>query len=262
MNKIDSIRSSGYTQFPDFVEGEEKVSLLAKQTLESQGNGDMVLTKVRSWVYMFIDFVGGGRQLGAAVESTSHLAHVSHAVSQVASATVPVGLLITGPIVIGTGVIWTIPDAVSARKAAVEELKNAPNKEMLREAKHAVQIANLGIANNVLYTSMGVSQTATGAVLMLTPQTAHLFHYAPLLSGSAAATALTASNVGLGAIYVLRGGVMLVRSTKNYLLVKEFRDDFNKVLDTDEIDDAIAFVQEHEVKGAAYFSLKTRIRFF
>jgi hypothetical protein len=253
-------------------QADEKTSLLRKKTLEEKpaSNADFTLTPVRTAVYCGIDIVGGARQVSSTVENSSKIAvevasklgQASH-VSQIASVGTPIGLLITGPLCMATAAAWTIPDAAAALKTAKNELKKckqdveltAEGIKILEDAKQAVKLAELGVANHSLYFTMGASQTASGVVGMLGQQTAHLLHYAPVLTGSVAGTAAMATSVALGAVYVARGSVMLVRGYKGHGMAKQFHEELensSKPLVNDPVESAIQFMKDAEKLGDGY----------
>lgn len=238
--------------------------------LIQKGNADFNLTPGRTFVYCSIDGIGGLRQTSTAAQSISLLSHASSNASNITGAAIPFGLLITGLLSMGTAAFWTLPDSSQALTEAQKELEAAEkaletatdkeeSKKVVMEAKHAVEISRLGLANHSLYFSMGASQTASGIVSMLSPETAHVLHYSPILTGHAANIAGLATGVALGAIYVARGGVMLTRAVKSYCLVRDFHDEFKKGFEnsgskgqTDGIHAATGFMEKAKVKGQPY----------
>jgi len=226
------------------------VVLPALPQLEKE-NSDYKLTAGRTVVYCTIDAVGGLRQTSTAAQGASSLAsHFQHVpslglqhpgqhlvallptlsrASTVANAAIPIGLLITGPLCAATGAAWTIPDSYAGLKTANEQLRTAKkNSGEEEEGKRVVEIARLGLANQSLYAGMGVAQTATGVLMMLSPNAAHVFHYAPILTGHAASVASLAAGVALGAIYTVRGGLMFARAAKSYHDVAAFQEELKK----------------------------------
>lgn len=255
------IKSAKSYIFPSSVQAEgstqrDKVNLLAKKNLESQGNGDFVLTSGRSLLYCFIDFIGGGRQVAAATQTSAQLLpHVSHSVSKIAGAIIPFGLLITGPIVTAVSAKWILPDGHKALKDARQELKDAKkvnDPDAKKEAKHAIFLAKLGLGNLYSMLGMGLAQTASGVTMMLTPEVAKVFHYAPVLKGAAAKAALTTTNVALGAVYAVRGGIMLYRTYHAYQPVREMRKKFNENI-TLNPRLTLQMLEQEEAKGDLYF---------
>lgn len=232
----------------------ELASAIGQKSLEAQGNGDFVLTPARSRFYCAVDGVGGVRQVAATTQASAMLAtHSTSAVSRIAGAVIPFGLLITGPLVMGSVVKWTLPDAYKALKDAKQELIEAgDDAEKVKEAEHAVSIAKLGVANHYLCFGMGATQTAAGAAMMMTPEVAHTLHYAPVLTGAAANTALAVTNVALGLAYTVRGAVMLYRTGKAYKPVKKISKQFNKALESNP-KQALELLKKEEGKGATYF---------
>lgn len=234
------------------LHSQSKSSLLAKKTLEAQGNGDFVLNKTRTAVYMSGDLIGGIRQGGALVQAATALAHTSAAVSHAAGILTPIGLLLTGPQVMGAAAIWTIPDAYQALEDAKIERTEAKGAFAIKEADHALTIARLGVAHQWAFFAMGAAQAGTGAVIMSTSEAAKVFHYAPLLTGHAAHVALTTANVALGAVYFIRGSIMLVRSRKSFKQVKKFRKEFEE-LKGESLKGQMAKMKMIENRGSTYF---------
>lgn len=238
----------------------ENVDLIGRKAL-IEGNADIILTLFRTITYAFVDLTGGARQISAALQAITVLAHGSSSLSGIAGAGTPIGLLITGPLCMATAVRWTIPDAYTALKQANEELNSAreimeePQKSAaVQEGKKAVQTAKLGLANQGFYLGMGAGQTASGVVAMCSVPAAQLFHYTPVLTGAAAGTAAMVTGIGLGVIYTVRGALILIRAIKSYCQVH----DFHQVLKSqNDIDQAVQFLQEEEKRGEAY--LKRRI---
>lgn len=220
------------------------------------GNGDFNHDAIRTPIYMAIDFIGGGRQLAASIQAASLLFHSSTGLSAAAGAAIPIGLLTTGVGSAATALLWTIPDALDNLGSANKELFCTPiaNIEEVEEAKKAVEIARLGLANHSLYFSMGAAQIASGAVAMCTAPIAHVFHYTPVLMGTSATIATTVTGVALGAIYTARGAVMMARAVKSYLIVDEFHNAFKRSSQSegDKVAQALTFMQDEEAKGATY----------
>ena len=126
-------------------------------------------------------------------------------VEGIAAAVGPVGLLVLGPLAVGTAACWTNPDAY-------EELQKAKGSQGI-EKDHVISVARLGLANQCFYGAMGAGQTAVGVVGMLASETvASTMKYTPVLTGAAGATATLVASLALGGIYAARGVVMTVRS--------------------------------------------------
>lgn len=181
------------------------------------GNADFNTDGIKGPTYLFIDGAGGVRQISEAVKAINTLGAQSLRAASFAASAIPIGLLVTGPLSALTAALWTIPEAVKDLRAA--------QKEKYREA---LTSARLGLANQVLYGTMGLSQSALGAITLASPTAAHALHMTAGLHGAAATTATLAAGLALGAIYLIRGGVMLTRSLKNYNIVAKFEEDWNK----------------------------------
>lgn len=249
------------TQYP--TEPEQNASPISTSPLQ-KGNADMILTFGRSVAYCGIDGVGGLRQTGAAIQAASLIFHASPVVSNFAGVATPIGLLATGPACMLTAAIWTLPDAWDALQTASTELDLAKESDAQQEAVHAAEIAKLGFANHSLYFSMGAAQSAAGIVEMCGPTMAHIFHYAPVLTGASASIASMVSGAALGAVYAARGGVMMTRAAKSYCLVndfhKEFKEQFEGKFDfSKKIDKAFEFMKEAESQGKDLDYLKRRV---
>lgn len=233
-------------------------------------NGDLIQTPVREAAYMGIDALGAGRQGFTIVGVGSQLSHASAAISTVASAAIPVGLCLTGAACMITAAAWTIPDAVNGLKSTYKELETAEASvtdldqsedsllvdrlsafKAVEEAKTALPIAKLGVANQSLYLAMGAAQAAAGVVDIISPTVAHAFHFTPVLTGTAAATAATAAGVALGAVYVVRGGVMMTKSVKSYCIVRDFENEF-KTSVGESIEKAVTFMEDSKARGETY----------
>ena len=224
----------------------QKNLLVAQEALQ-KGNADFTLTPGRSAIYCLIDGVGGLRQTGAATEAFSKIFPVlSTAVAGPACLAVLFGLLFTGLFTMVTAAAWTIPDANKALTAAHKELAEVKGTGALDEAAQAVEIAKLGLANHLLYFSMGVAQFVSGIVGLLNAPAAHLLHYAPLLTGVSATVANLITGVALGGIYVARGCVMLTRAIKSYLIVDNFHEE---LIDAK---NRMQFMKDAENKGTSY----------
>lgn len=220
------------------------------------GNGDFNHGVIRTPTYMLIDFVGGGRQLSALVQTISQLSHASLGLSAAAGAAIPIGLFITGFGSAATALFWTIPDAIDNLNSASKELFSANNLPVETDAKLAVEIARLGLANHSLYFSMGIAQIAAGAVEMCSAPIAHVFHYTPVLTGTAGTVATVVTGVALGAIYTARGAVMMTRAIKSYQIVGEFHARFKSSFENSDnrVVNALVFMKEEESKGATYLN--------
>lgn len=221
---------------------------------------------MREAVYMGVDAVGAGRQAFTIVGVGSQLAHTSAAISSVASAVIPVGLCLTGAVCMATAAAWTIPDAVDGLNSTYKELETAKTslaklelgddkrpalQAAVEEAKTALPIAQLGVANQSLYFTMGAAQSAAGVIDIISPTVAHTFHFAPVLTGAAATTAATAAGVTLGGVYVIRGGVMMTKSVKSYCIVRDFENEF-KASAGESIEKAVKFMDESKARGETY----------
>jgi hypothetical protein len=111
-----------YEEVPDDVLPADLRQKIEQVLAQKESNGDFTLTEGRTRVYVLIDATGGTRQGCAGVQASATLAHVV-GVSSITGALIPLGLLITGPLSMGTAVFWTLPDAYAALKTAQENLK-------------------------------------------------------------------------------------------------------------------------------------------
>ncbi len=112
---------------------------------------------------------------------------------------------------------------------------------------------------------MGAATTACGVVSMMSPAVANLMHFHPILTGSAAVTAGVATNVGLGAIYGIRGGIILARAGYNLHYINEFQSSFDsqghKIKNENTLNDAINWLnaQRYDKDGKETASFKRRV---
>ncbi|MBP9840937.1 MAG: hypothetical protein KBC64_00750 [Simkaniaceae bacterium] len=181
----------------------------------NESNGDATTGGIKTLTYQGIDLAGGVRQTATAAGAVNEfIRRSSPLASTISAAAAPLGLLVTGPLSAGTAVAWTIPESLKTLR------------ETDKEDKQGLTSARLGLANQSLYGTMGVSQTASGSIAMASPTMAHTFHYSAALKGAAAATAGLAASVALGGIYVVRGAVMLTRSILNEKAIRDFEKDF------------------------------------
>lgn len=120
-------------------------------------------------------------------------------------------------------------------------------EDILREAKEIVEIEKIGVVNMASMGLMGMAQVASGIVAMLGPEMAHTLNYSSVLGGTAAATATLATTIGLAAVYIFRGALMVTRTTKNLRLLNDFEKRFNEHCNS--IDEAIDFIEKEKEKG-------------
>jgi hypothetical protein len=220
------------------------VSTVAQNALQ-KGNADFTLTPGRSFIYCLIDGVGGLRQTAAATEAFSKIFPVLSMATGPAAVAILFGLLFTGLFTMATAAAWTIPDANKALTAANKELAEA-QPGAVDEAKQAVEIAQLGLANHSLYFSMGAAQVVSGITGLFSGSAAQILHYAPLLTGISATVTNLIAGVALGGIYVVRGCVMVTKAIKSYLIAGHFHEELIGA------DDRLQFMAEAEKKGSSY----------
>lgn len=195
-------------------------------------NGDFALDETSEKVYLVVNGIGALRQVAEVGKTSTSLHTASYEAGASAGAVEsgfavagPIGSCIAGPIIMGTAIAWTIPDALKDLKAAKEELEAAEasgSRPKIEEAKHAVLMARLGLVNHYCYFSMGAGQTAAGVTGMMSKTAATKMGYAAPLGAGAATTASLAVYFALGAIYTVRGGVMMARSGMNLSYTNRF----------------------------------------
>ncbi len=214
-------------------------------------SADFDLTRPFSEVtYCVTDGAGGGpRQLANAINAIIPLVPISQTALHISAMVVPFSFMFTGLMCTLTAIFWTIPDAYAALKSAFQERKDAITPDAMREAKRELSSSGLGFGNHLLYLTMGLSQMSSGIVTALTPTAAKILNYTPILTGAAAKVALLATGIGLGAVYVARGGVMLCRAITNYYRVHDFRKQFEKCVKQD----PIKFMQEANKIAPDYY---------
>lgn len=233
-------------------------------TVAVKNNGDLNLTPIREPVYMGADGVGGFRQVCTIAQAGAQLAHASPIISGIANAAISIGLCLTGTVCMLTAAVWTIPDAYKSYEAVSNEyeLTQQPPQEedeteaaarelAYEEAKKALPIAKLGLANQGLYFTMGAAQVAAGVIDLCSPATAQVLHYTPAMTGTAAGTAAMASGIALGAIYVVRGGIMMAKAIQSSRIVHAFEDEL-KAEAGKSIQDAVNFMKKAETQGDAF----------
>ena len=253
-----------------------------------KSNGDMVLTPLREFIYaVVIDITGGvTRQTFTIINDVITLASKVHAtiLPVIACVAIPISLLVSGIGCLVTGLAWTLPDSCDDLAKAEWELASDPQAIKLKapeeslmipdeaeeneskltikklelagtvtEAKEAVEIARLGVVNQYFYTQMGAFQIAAAGVAFAGPEVAHVFHYAPALTGHAASAAAATTAIALGIVYALRGAFMLFQSVKSYKKVDEFE---NKLKGKKTLNKVLKFMKkkESEVLGSSYLN--------
>jgi hypothetical protein len=236
---------------------------------------------------------GVTRQTFTIINDVITLASKVHAtiLPVIACVAIPVSLLVSGIGCLVTGLAWTLPDSCDDLAKAEWELASDPQaiklknlKEMLKapneslmivddaekneltpaieelelagtvtEAKEAVEIARLGVVNHYFYTLMGAFQIASAGVAFASSKVAHVFHYAPALTGHAASAAAATTAIALGIVYALRGAFMLFQSVKSYKKVDEFE---NELKGKKTLNKVLKFMKkkESEVLGSSYLN--------
>ncbi len=263
----------------------EKVNSTAQNTIQ-KSNGDMVLTPLREFIYaVVIDITGGvTRQTFTIINDVITLASKVHAtiLPVIACVAIPISLLVSGIGCLVTGLAWTLPDSCDDLAKAEWELASDPQAIKLKapeeslmipdeaeeneskltikklelagtvtEAKEAVEIARLGVVNQYFYTQMGAFQIAAAGVAFAGPEVAHVFHYAPALTGHAASAATATTAIALGAVYLARGAFMLYQSGKSYKKVDKFE---NELKDKKTLNKVLDFMKESEKLGSSYLN--------
>lgn len=255
----------------------------ASKSASIKNNGETSLTNTIIATGCLIDTIGGVRQVGFATSASAQLAS-SVGVSAIASSAASVGLLCTGPLSMAFSSLCTIPDArsyvIKAQKELDEATSAAQRKSMevheessendsllhaqtkrkavesdprVKSARQVLTIKKIGVASQVFLFAMGAMQTASGIVDMLGSSVASVFHYSPVLTGAAAATATVVTTIGLGVIYLIRGGTMIARAFKAHSIIRNFDKEF-KAQST--IDAKIEFLKAQEIHGSTYMSAR------
>jgi hypothetical protein len=212
---------------------------------ETQSSADLVLTTNREYTYMLVDALGTGGQAATIISLLSSAATIATAVADVF---IPVRFLVTGALGTATGTAWTVPDAQKGLEAAKAELKDAGTDFAATvEAKKAVEMAELGVTNQQLYRLMGLGQIAAGSIGICS--STHL-GFSPILTGQAASVSGSVAGAALGAVYVVRGMVMLNRSLQNYRMVNSFHNYF--MLGSETLDKGISLMKKVESRGGSF----------
>ena len=114
----------------------------------------------------------------------------------------------------------------------------------------------LRLANCVLCFMMGAAQTSYASVALASSAAAKTMGYAPSLVGGAAHAAAIGTGIGLAAVYLVRGSVMVGRSAWNHYTADCFHEAFQGAGETGK-QDALQLMQEAERLGPDY--LKGRL---
>jgi hypothetical protein len=133
--------------------------------------------------------------------------------------------------------VSTIPDAANTLNKADKTYKKAQrspaSQTKLQEFKELVQTARLALANQVFFALMGLGQLATGITGMLGKSVAEVFKYAPVLSTHAASVATAVCGAILGAVYTIRGTLILIKCSKTLHRINQFYEKFKGPANSD-----------------------------
>ena len=196
--------------------------------LSNVANADWLRTAAEEVVYGTIDGSGTFRNICAAVAIT-----VAKVASFVAGGIIPITFMFGGTLVLGSAAVHTIPKALQEcrgaendREIAMRSLDPEERKQQLELADEGIIAAALGLTNQSLYGVMGAGMIQGGVITLMSPVGAHLFGFAPVVTGGTAA----ASGGALGGVYAVRGAVVLGKSVYNLLYLNKFQKDFKESL--------------------------------
>ncbi len=217
-------------------------------------DADWARTLGQEGLWMAVDGVGTVRNVSSAAQGILQALGTASLAGRALGGVVPVTQLLTGPLCVFSAFKHTLP-------GAIEELNGvAPTDQ---EGKH---VARLGLVNQVFFAKMGAATTACGVVSMMSPAVANLMHFHPILTGSAAVTAGIATNVGLGAIYSIRGGIILARAGYNLHYINKFQRSFDEQGQSakekeHKLNDAITWLnqQRYDIDGKETATFKRRV---
>lgn len=216
-------------------------------------DADWSRTLGQEGLWMAVDGVGTIRNTSSAAQGILQAIGTASLAGKALGSVVPLTQLITGPLCVFSALQHTLP-------GAIEELKGVAPKD--QEGKY---VARLGLVNQLFFAKMGAATTACGVVSMMSPAVANLMHFHPILTGSAAVTAGVATNVGLGAIYSIRGGIILARAGYNLHYINEFQSSFDvqghKIKNENSLNDAITWLndQRYDKEGKETATFKRRV---
>lgn len=217
-------------------------------------DADWARTLGQEGLWMAVDGVGTIRNTSSAAQGILQAIGTASLAGKALGSVVPITQLITGPLCVFSAFQHTLP-------GAIEELKGVAPKD--KEGQH---VARLGLVNQIFFAKMGAATTACGVVSMMSPAVANLMHFHPILTGPAAVTAGVATNVGLGAIYSIRGGVILARAGYNLHYINEFQNSFvaqgqSIIKNERTLNDAITWLNEqrYDKEGKETASFKRRV---
>lgn len=183
-----------------------------------KGNSEFDRKKFEDVLYPSIDFVGTMRQGGIIASAISTLRGIG-SLARAFSSVTPITQLITGPLCAIVSVAYFIPNTIADVKITAAAADDT-----------GIRLAILSLINAVFAGVMGIATTACGIVEFLGPKMAHLFHYLPILAKPVATFASTAVGSALGAIYVIRGSIMVTRASYQLKRAFEFKNAFLKEL--------------------------------
>jgi len=104
--------------------------------------------------------------------------------------------------------------------------RTVENEIGIQHAEEKLNVAKFGLANQYLHGALGTGLVSVGATSALSPYTASLFGFQPLVSNTAALTA----GAALGGVYVLRGGLIIGRSVYHLHYLNQFEKEFQSSL--------------------------------
>jgi hypothetical protein len=204
--------------------------------LKNVANAEWLRTAAEENVYAVIDGLGCFRNLCGAVGSAAELA-VGATAAKVASiasgAIVPISFIVGGLFVMGSAAIHTIPKARDECVSAMSDLdiamrsKDPVKREQRMDlADEGITAAALGLTNQSLYGMMGAGMVQCGVVTLMSPAGVSVFGGHALVSAGAAGL----SGAALGAVYAVRGCVVLGKSIYALNYLNKFDKDFKKSL--------------------------------
>jgi hypothetical protein len=203
--------------------------------LDNVANAEWSRTKAQEGVWLTIDGLGTFRNICAAIGSAGEIVGTTAAkvASVAAGGIIPISFMLGGAFVLGSAAIHNIPKALEECRGAEKDLEIAmqsmdpdQRRQQIELADEGITAAALGLTNQSLYGLMGAGMIQCGVVTLMSPVGAQLFGFAPLVSAGAA----TASGGALGAVYAVRGAVVLGKSVYSLIYLNKFEKDFKESL--------------------------------
>ena len=188
-------------------------------------------TRVQEGVWLTVDGLGTFRNICSGLGSAAEIVGSTAAkvASVAAGGIIPITFMLGGLLVLGSAAIDGIPKAVKECRGARKDFEAAEtlgDSEKMKLAEEGATVAALGLTNSSLFGLMGAGMVQCGVVTLMSPVGAHLFGFAPLVTGGAA----TASGGALGAVYAVRGAIVVGRSVYNLQYLNQFENDFKASL--------------------------------